>query len=215
MSASLALVLWLTAASPSLAPDDTLRDAWIRFIVYPSHVRVVAEYAIARTGGELRFDAVRNPGQLVVVRQATGPGFDLDAEQHLEFRRLVAPAGSAPGEMEFRFVYDVSGELGRLPVFVPDALIDAELSDLRLEIVGLPEDSALNAGDPPFVDEGGMYVSQPAALPESVEVPAPPQPRRFGLWIVVALSVLALALVLYTAFGRSGRGGEDERRARL
>ncbi len=199
--------LLIATASGQASDTDILRAAAVRLVVYSSYARVIALYEIERSSAPLTFDAVRLPDQVVVMLQAKGPGYDLELEQQLEFRRLTSPSGH-PGVEEIRIVYDVSGSLKRVPIFVPGTTGRLDDVQVRLEIVGLAEGERFTSGSPVFEQvEAGFWVAEASTLPDIVIVP---EPRRglgsgvvFGV-LVAVLGVVSLAVFFLRLRARKG-----------
>lgn len=196
-----ALLALFAATSPAQTGDtDRLRAATVRVVLYPSYARVIALYEMERSGAPLTFEAVRLPDQLVVMGQAEGSGYDLELEQRLEHRRLTAAAGD-PGVEEFRIVYDLSGSLKRVPIFVPRTTGRQDDMRVRLEIVGLAEGERFTSGSPGFERvEPGFWVAENAALPDIVIVPEARRGSEYEVVLGIAagvLGVLSLAVLLW------------------
>lgn len=205
-----AILVLASLAAPQTATDSAgvLLEAATRVILYPTHARIVSLYRIDRNGTGLRFDAMRKPDQLVMINQTSGPDLDPNVEQRLERRRLSVRPGVRGGS-EYRIVYTVSGELDRLPLFVPNAGVDPTSSRLSIQIVGVPDDAELPAGDPSFQVAGdGVVEAAPRQLPQFVTVPrSDAENSRIGRvgWLVALGLVALVAAVVLRARGRTAK----------
>lgn len=195
----------LLASTVTLQPTDSagvLLEGAVRIVLYPSYARVISLYTVERNGTELRFDAMRAPGQLVLVDQVTGQGLEENPRQLIERRRLTALSGPR-GEATYRIVYSVSGDLARLPLFVPNTRVDLDRTQLHIEVIGRADGIEIPAAEPEFhVTEEGLLVARPPALPPFVTLPRPrrgePHSRRVG-WVVLSVALALTFVVLYRA----------------
>ena len=176
-----------------------LRQAEIRLILHATYATVVADYTIDRDGDPLVFEAVRLPGQVVLVQGALGPDYALQQVQRVETRQLIAPTGS--GTELFRVRYTVEGDLARIPLFLPRVEIPADAA-LGLTVIA-PPDSALDKAYPRLERQpDGTLFAALHELPDALVLTPGRQPWSLGhvlLWVVPLLAVVAIAYAMTRA----------------
>jgi hypothetical protein len=191
----------LLGASLALPQDSTetagaLLSADIRIVLYDSYASVAATYDIDRSGARLVFDAVRLPHQVVLLGGAFGPDFTFASEQLIAARRLTAPPAQ-PGNVEIRIRYDIEGEFGRIPVYVPNASLEDVHSAVAITVIGAEETADLAGSDPALRRlPDGTLVAAANQLPGSVTLPfLLPDPAGWpaGFWIALFLAAAAAA----------------------
>ena len=186
-----------TAPAASVAPQATLRDARIRISLHGDTAHVSARYRVSDPGDALRFNAIRIARQVAAFDLVLGrSGLRLDTLPGLF--RLTAIARGPGLSLELR--YDVTGDLARIPLFVPEAPAAPGESRLLILVDGLPPGRAARFPFPHFTHPGtGTWVSTPDHLPSFVALLAPngdiPVPT-LAQWSVVVIALGGTALWL-------------------
>lgn len=182
-----AALLTLLAAAPQ---QPVLRDARIRIGVRGDTAHVEARYRVTDAGDSLRFNAIRIAGQGTVFDRAVGPGgARLDSLPGLF--RLTATGRGRSLSLELR--YDVTGELARIPLFVPEAPTVPGQGRLLILVGGLEPSRIAAFPFPHFTRPGaGTWMSNPSHLPAFVALVAPD--RGLPVPALAQWGVLLLAL---------------------
>jgi hypothetical protein len=189
------------------AEVERLEAAFVRVIVEGSYATVIAEYEIDRSGSPLVFEALRLPGQVVIVDRAFGPDGALEVRQLVDVRRIVAPAGTT-GLARFRVSYRVENDFSRVPIFVPDPRAAPGSSPVRLEILGAPAEAEPADAVPPFQrgSDGALYTSTPQ-LPSVIRLPSPARrPSAIRITALLALLLLCVAGLVWAGQRAWGKG---------
>jgi len=207
MTWALRLLVGLALAAPYQdAGVARLEAVFVRVIIEGSYATVIAEYEIDRSGAPLVFEALRLPGQVVIVDRAFGPDGALEVRQLVEARRIIAPA-STPGLARFRVSYRVEDDFSRVPIFVPDPCVTPGSSRVRLEILGAPAEAEPADATPPLQrgSHGELYTSAPE-LPAVIRLPSPARrPSAIQLRILVALLIVCVCAAGLVWTGRRAR----------
>lgn len=148
-----------------------MRDARIRIGISRDTARVAARYRVTDAGDSLRFNAIRIAGQETAFDRPFGnPRLRLDRLAGL-FR--VTAIGPGRGlSLELR--YQVTGDLARIPLFVPEAPAAPGESRLLILVDGLAPGQTARFPFPRFTHPGpGTWVSTPHHLPAFVALVAP------------------------------------------
>ncbi len=176
------------------AQQGTVRDARIRIAVTGDTARVAARYRVTNAGDSLRFNAIRIASQQTLFeRPFRDPRLRLDTLPGL-FR--VTAAGRGRGlALELR--YTVTGDLARIPLFVPEAPTVPGESRVIISVDGVTGERIATFPFPRFTRPAvGPLLATPDHLPSFVAVVAP----------VGAVPVPAIAQwsVLLIALGGTG-----------
>ncbi len=179
------LLLWTAAV-----PQRVLRDARIRVAITGDTARVMARYRITDAGDSLRFNAIRVASQgLTFDRPFRDPRLRLDTLPGL-FRVTAAGRGRGLG-LELR--YSITGDLSRIPLFVPEAPTVPGESRLLILVDGLEPHRVAAFPFPRFARDGlGPLVSTPEHLPSFLAVVA--RPKALPVPAIAQWSVLLIAL---------------------
>lgn len=179
-----------TAPTASTAPQAVLRDARIRVGLRGDTAQVEARYRVTDAGDSLRFNAIRIAGQGTAFdRPLSDRGLRLDTLPGL--LRLTAGGRGRGLTLELR--YRVTGDLARIPLFVPEAPAAPGQSRLLILVDGLPPGRAAPFPFPRFTRPGReTWVSNPEHLPAFVALVAPsggvPVPA-LAQWSVVLIAL--------------------------
>ena len=138
--------------------------------VTPEGARVTASYSLVETPGPVVFTAIKLDGQEVVVEGFEGLGSPpkirtLDGL----YRFLIAdpPAGS------FRVRYRVTGDVRKIPLFVPDQPTQADGSSITIRLAGVAAGARARGGFPRMVrGADGVFLANPRNLPSFLILPA-------------------------------------------
>lgn len=174
----------------AVAPQGTLQDARIRIGVRGDTAQVEARYRVTDAGDSLRFNAIRIAGQGTAFdRPLSDRGLRLDTLPGL--LRLTARGRGRGLTLELR--YRVTGDLARIPLFVPEAPAAPGQSRLLILVDGLAPGRAAPFPFPRFTRPGReTWVSNPDHLPAFVALVAPsggvPVPA-LAQWSVVLIAL--------------------------
>lgn len=172
------------------APQGTLQDAQIHIGLTGDSAHVAARYRIADAGSSIRFNALRVASQnLWLHRPLTDARLRLDTLPGL-FRLTAGGLGRTVG-LELR--YTVSGDLSRIPLFVPEAPTAPGQSRINILVDGLAPERVARFMVPRFTREpGGPWRATPDHLPSLVALVKPE--RGLPVPALAQASVLAVAL---------------------
>jgi hypothetical protein len=185
------MTAWLAAAvTATTTPQGILRNARIRIGITGDTARISARYRVDGAGDSLRFNAIRIAGQSTAFDRSFGhPRLRLDTLPGLF--RLTA-ASRRPG-FTLELHYRVTGDLARIPLFVPEAPAAPGESRLVILVDGLAPRRTARFPFPRFTRPGlGPWVSTPAHLPAFVALVAPS--GGVPLPAIAQWSVLLIAL---------------------
>ena len=154
-----ALLALVTAATP----QGTLQDARIRIAIAGDTARVVGRYRVTDLGDSIRFNAMRVALQQTAFdRRFRDPRLRLDTLPGL-FRLTAAGRGRSLA-LELR--YTVTGDLSRIPLFVPEAPTTPGQSRVTISVHGLASERVARFTVPRFVrDPSGAWQAAPDHLP--------------------------------------------------
>ena len=181
----LALVSAITIAQGQLESSDIAIDLNERSAV------IQARYQIVDATRPVRFILIKLGGQ--EVRLDAGPGDSSIVDVHSKsglYEFTVIPSNSGIRTVSVR--YEVSGNVDRLPILIPDIPTDPATGTVRITIHGVPASAALNDAFPRLVR--GMNGSVSATLPNVPSVVS--LPAAVGDWSTNRLSDLAVALLI-------------------
>lgn len=190
-----ALLALLAAATP----QGTLRDARIRIAIAGDSARVMARYRVTGVGDSIRFNAMRVRSQeLAFDRPLHDPRLRFDTLPGL-FRLTALGRGRAIA-LELR--YTVSGDLSRIPLFVPQAPTTPGKSRVAIIVDGLAPDRVARFIVPRLTrDPGGAWRAAPDHLPSFIALVKPegglPVPT-LAQWSVVLIAVAGTLAWLLT-----------------
>lgn len=161
------VVLALAAA----VPQGALQDARVRIAIVGDTARVAAEYRITGFPDSVRFSAVRLPSQVTDFdRRFHDPRLKLDTLPGL--LRLTATDRSRMLTIGLR--YAVTGDLSRIPLFVPETPTRPGQSRIRILVEGLAPERAARYVVPRFTrDTSGIWRAEPDHLPSLVALVRP------------------------------------------
>ncbi len=161
-------VLFLLLAAT--AQQGALRDARIRIAITGDTAWVSARYRVTDAGDSLRFNALRVASQeLTFDLPFRDPRLRFDTLPGL-FRVTAAGRGRGLG-LDLR--YRVTGNLSRIPLFVPEAPAIPGQSRLVILVEGLDANRVASYPFPRFTRDAGPLLSTPDHLPSFVAVVAP------------------------------------------
>jgi hypothetical protein len=178
------------AANPGPEPQSVLAEAEIAIAVARSEAQVSARYRILAPGARVVLYAPRFLGSHLLLRDLSAPLESLHTLPGI--LRLVLRPDTARGATEIDLGYRLSGELSRLPIFVPQAPTSPLDSRVAIAVFGLPERSVPRDRFPRLqLDSMGAWRADPDHVPSFVALwgsrkPAVPQ--------VVEWSVLGVAV---------------------
>jgi len=170
------------------APQGALQDARIRIAIVGDTAHVVARYRITGPGDSIRFHAMRVTAQHPVFdRRFRDPRLRLDTLPGLY--RLTALGRGRALMLELR--YSVSGDLSRIPLFVPDAPSTPGQSQVTILVDGLAPARAARFVVPRFTRDGRTWRASPDHLPGMVALVKPE--GGFPVPVLAQWSVLLIA----------------------
>ena len=154
---------------------------------------VEARYEIGKSSESVVFNIMRFPGQelhlLVTDRNDT---VESDTLSGL-YRLTVAPAATSGTAAVIR--YEVSGELSRIPLAVPDVPTEPGTGGVRISLRGFSARAALAGGFPRFeLRDDSTAVAELDNVPGFVRLP-PDQ----GQWSVNRISEIVVVLLVVLA----------------
>jgi hypothetical protein len=152
-------------------PQGTLQDASVRIAIAGDTARIVAEYQITGFPDSIRFNALRLPSQVTEFdRPFHDPETRLDTLPGLF--RLTAPGRSRTLTVGLR--YAVSGDLSRIPLFVPETPTRPGQSRIAILVDGLAPERAARFVVPRFTrDARGVWRAEPDHLPSLLALVRP------------------------------------------
>ena len=176
------------------APQGTLRDARIRIAITGDTARVMARYRVTDAGDSLRFNAIRIASQETAFDRRFGdPRLRLDTLPGL-FRLTAAGRGR---RLTLELRYTVTGDLSRIPLFVPEAPTVPGESRILILVDGLEPGRVATFPFPHFTrDPAGLLLSTPDHLPSFVAVVA-----RAGPVSVPAIAQWSVLLIVLGGTG--------------
>ncbi|NIN71512.1 MAG: hypothetical protein GTO46_06195 [Gemmatimonadetes bacterium] len=213
MTGALLCLLAFVMGADSQESDSAagrLEGAHIRVVIEGSYALVLARYEVDRTGVPVVFEALRLPGQVVIVDRAVGPQAALEVEQLVEVRRITAPA-SPPGTAQFRIRYRVEENFSSIPVFVPAVPSTPGLEQVELEIIGAPSETNPENAVPPLQWGPGpaLYAviqDLPATIQLPFSEPTTSETPGFFLRVLLLVCLAGVAWAGYAAWSRRNRG---------
>jgi hypothetical protein len=178
----------LLALVAAAAPQGTLQDARVRIAITGDTAHVVARYRITDPGDSIRFNAMRVASQHTAFdRRFRDPRLRLDTLPGLF--RLTALGRGRGISLELR--YAVSGDLSRIPLFVPEAPSTPGQSQVTILVDGLAPERAARFVVPRFTRDGRTWRASPDHLPGMVALVKPE--GGFPVPVLAQWSVLVIA----------------------
>lgn len=180
----------LLALVAATVPQGNLQDARIRIAIAGDTAHVVARYRITDPGDSIRFNAMRAASQHTTFdRRFRDPRLRLDTLPGLF--RLTALGRGRGISLELR--YTVSGDLSRIPLFVPEAPSTPGQSRVSILVDGLAPERVARFVVPRFTqDAGGVWRAAPDHLPSFVALVKPerglPVPA-LAQWSILLIAV--------------------------
>ncbi len=161
----------LLALVAAALPQGTLQDARVRMTLAGDTARVSARYRVTDAGDSVRFNAMRVRSQeLAFDHPFRDPRLRLDTLPGL-FRLTALGRGRA---MALELRYTVSGDLSRIPLFVPQAPTTPGQSRVAIIVDGLAPDRVARFVVPRFTrDPGGAWRAAPDHLPSFIALVKP------------------------------------------
>ena len=150
-----------------LAAAGQLDSATIEIDLGGAVATVRAVYHISRAPSDsVRFLLMRIAGQSVNLLRPAPSTLSGD-DGAVAFTIPAAPGGSSTTEIE----YSVSGDLARIPIFVPNVPTDPGRSRIELRVRGYVHRDAVRDAFPRFSTVDDAIVSRPENLPSFVLLP--------------------------------------------
>ena len=177
-----------------------LSDATIEIALRETEVCVAATYTVDLPTPSITLYAPRIEGQVLRVEEATSDGDLVPVEGQGGAYRLRIRSQDVRRVVIFLH-YCITGNLMRVPIFVPDAPAVPTQSQIQIRISGVPQPNDLGAGLPRLermVD--GEVRAQPVNLPSLVVLP--PTPELLSVDRTAELTVILLVLMGSLAWAR-------------
>ena len=200
----------LVAGTLAQAPHPTVESVAVEVRIEEGAADVVSRYHYLPGSEPLELNALRVDGQAVELDRAGWSSGDAgspptDRAPTLErlpglYRLRVAPGrrepGTGPGALETLTIrYRVTGDLRRIPLFVPTAPIEAERDGVEIRVTGLPARAAAVVFPRMRESEGGLTATL-ANMPTFLLLSPPGRRISFGRaadGVVLTIILLASA----------------------
>lgn len=158
----LALILTLASATAQLA------DARISIAVEEDRAVVTASYRLTPPADSVVYSAIRISGQSIEVDQ---PALAADYQSLPGLTRLVSRTASGAEHTE-TIVYDVTGDVRRVALFVPDVAAAASGKIVAIEVRGVDPASPLTDAFPRLHwATDSVLIAELADMPSFVRIP--------------------------------------------
>lgn len=183
------LLMFVLPTVTARAQRSALLEAEIGIRVDQGRGEVRARYRIVKPGRPLVFHAPRFGGQGFFLEKTALPAVKLDTLEGLWRLRLTS-GGIDSAEVELQ--YSLSGDLRRIPLFVPEAPTAPPRSQISIALYELSQSKHSKDRFPRFLrSSDGVWRATPDHLPSFVAIFDPPFPSvpQIAAWSVVALAI--------------------------
>lgn len=203
---SLRFVAGVASGQEARPAPPRLQSATVVLALSPAEATIDATYRVLTTSAPIVLNGLRLPEQSVTIEEFSG-GDPASAEEQAGLYKIAA--GSGPEALTLlRLRYRLSGDLRRLPLFVPEAAVVPGASDIRVTIVGAPPGVERELFPRSTRQADGSLLARPTNLPALVVIPEPGRlsVHRASTWTVILLIVGSALYWLGRNRWRRGRG---------